>query len=144
MCLERLTVKRKLKKPMKVYGFIDERNGQEFSSVLNYQYKRVNHAKRSPGFKIDNGYEVGFHKCTKRVFKDAPALQTSTLKVFIIPAGTVAQYGYQKTTTFMGDRVELSVVVSPVLINPRIKPELSESTIEDYGITEAEIAEALA
>ena len=161
MCLSRVTVKRRLEKAEVVYKVVCVSGDYEWTglnlpviagtrhvSLVN----RLNHSNPLKDSVERFGYEVGFHGYLKR--KDCKDLlkwlrkslkrrhelhKTTNAKIlkFIIPAGTIVQCGYEYT-----NKEYCQVIVSPVLINPRVKPELSESTIEDYGITEAEVVEA--
>lgn len=144
MCLSKITVKRKLKKPMVVWGIVEIIMGEEISPYAEYSYQRINHAKHYSSVHTNEikHYKVGFHKfiskkdCDsyleylKRI--DASFGKFSTVN-FIIPSGVTVQYGRQRLDTYWTkySNRHYKAVVSPVLINPRIKPELSNTSIGD-------------
>lgn len=132
MCLDELTVKRILKKDMVVKkvikGYVTENT---LYTDVELSDKRIHEAERlnSMSVKTIKGYEPGFHcylnNISDRVLKNHYLYEYyitigsyRKIMTYIIPAGTKVQYGYMVN---MSGGISIKVIVTPVLINPRVK-----------------------
>lgn len=123
MCLNKLTVKRTLKKDKVVQKVMERNNGRivTFFELYDFSKKRIHQAKVRTIYASDDKpleYDSGFH-CYPEKKKNPKGYDAfyenyddCFIEDFIIPAGTTVQYGKQNNQT---------VIVTPVLINPRVK-----------------------
>lgn len=132
MCLNRLTVKRTLKKDKTVFKHMKYKKGIETTPYYPRDFN-IKFLKANTKIEIDiwNGvrkiwdekYNSGWHCFVKK--SDAIFFQGGSLGLilkYIIPKGTDVQYGYQNIYNNLNDEEkDLSVIVTPTLINPRIK-----------------------
>jgi len=127
MCLDRLTVKRTLKKKKTVFKVIviDDFDNENFLIEIGSFVNRI--SKASSGYITSwddkKGYKRGFHCFVKK--SDALKIidlsnPNERILSYIIPKETTVQYGFQDNwRRFAIDY--LPVIVTPTLINPRIK-----------------------